>query len=47
MAKVEFTCTDDYKADIKAFADKKGITVAAYVKSSVFEQMKKDEKKGS
>jgi len=43
--KVEFTCTEDYKELIKANAERKGVTVAAYVKSAVYEQMKKDEKK--
>ncbi len=44
--KIEMTCAQGFKDKAKEYADRKGISLAAYVKSALFEQMKKDEKKG-
>ena len=45
MAKVEFTCTDEFKEEIKKFASLKGLTVASYVKATISDKMVSDERK--
>jgi len=37
-------CTTEWKEAVKAAADKRGVTVSAYVKDAIFEKMKKDAK---
>lgn len=44
VAKVEITCTDEYKDKIKENAQKKGVSVAAYIKWAISEQIEKHEK---
>jgi len=45
MAKVEFTCSKEFKEQIKKNADLKGLTVASYVKATMSDKMVSDERK--
>ena len=38
-------CTQEYKKSVELAAEKRGVTVTAYIKNAVFEQMKKDSRK--
>ena len=38
-------CTKEYKEDVEKAAERRGVTVSAYIKNALFEQMKKDAKK--
>lgn len=42
MAKVEFTCTQAYKDALKKHAKNRGISVASYVKSAIYDKMVKE-----
>jgi hypothetical protein len=44
-AKIEVLGTDSWKEAIKEAAQRRGVTVSAYVKDAVFEKMKKDSRK--
>lgn len=45
MARVEITCTKEWKQQLKVMAAKKDMSVTAYIKDAVFEKMKKDNRK--
>lgn len=40
------TCTQDYKDKVRTYAKMKNVSVASYLKNALYEQMKRDEKKG-
>lgn len=44
-AKIEVLGTNEWKADVKKAAERRGVTVSAYVKDAIFEKMKKDNRK--
>lgn len=44
VAKVEITCTDEYKEKIKEHAQRKNVSVASYIKWAISEQIDKNEK---
>lgn len=45
MAKVEFTCSEDFKKMIKEIADRKQISVASFVKAAISDKIVELEKK--
>lgn len=44
-AKVEVLGTNEWKNALKEAAERRGVTVSAYVKDAVYEKMKKDNRK--
>ena len=47
MPKIEFTCSDKFKAKVKRQAKIKNISVAAYVKTATSKQIEEDTSKKS
>lgn len=43
--RIEILGTKEWKDDVKKAAERRGVTVSAYVKDAVFEKMRKDERK--
>ena len=41
--RIEFTCSKEMKQDLRSAADRKDISIAAYTKNALFEQMKRDQ----
>jgi len=44
-AKVEVLGTNEWKEEVKKAANRRGVTVSAYIKDAVYEKMKKDNRK--
>ena len=42
MAKIEFTCEEEMKDDIKVEAKKLGLSVASFVRLAIIEKVRKD-----
>lgn len=43
--RIEVLGTEEWKKEVRKAAERRGVTVSAYVKDAIFEKMKKDNRK--